>query len=258
MPAIRLGGDYRIPITLAESFPAIQFKVNFAFISIGFFTNLNILFSIWVFFLLATVQHGIMARIGVPKTAEIVTAQHLGGFFMYTLFGLWMARRHLYDVVRKAIGRGQDIDDSGGILLVPDRHGGRGVRRDLHVLLPDQHGHVPWPRRPRCWPRACCCSSGSPRVVAEAGLINLDLPYNAHEFTVFSFGSANLHRADLTILTLSQTFSRNWRTLGMCAMAHVNKMGDEVGGARRGIFPVIVSALVMAAVISVVYTVFLG
>ena len=257
VPPIKLGGDYRIPITLAESFPPIQFKINFAFIAIGFFTELNILFSIWVFFLLATIQIGIMSRFGIPKTTEIVTAQHLGGFFMYTLFGLWMARRHLYDVVRKAIGRGRDIDDSGEFFSYRTAMAGVvfGIVYMFFFLI---SMGMSFAAAATLLATCMLLFIGVTRVVAEAGLIYLDLPYNAHEFTVFSFGSANLHRADLTILTLSQTFSRNWRTLGMCAMAHVNKVGDEVGGARRGIFPVIVSALLMAAVISVVYTVFLG
>ena len=257
VPPIRLGGDYRIPITLAESFPPIQFKVNFAFISIGFFTDLNILFSIWVFFLLATIQIGIMSRFGIPKTTEIVTAQHLGGFFMYTLFGLWMARRHLYDVVRKAIGRGNDIDDSGEFFSYRTAMGGVviGILYMFFFLI---SMGMSFAAAATLLATSMLLFLGVTRVVAEAGLINLDLPYNAHDFTVFSFGSANLHRADLTILTLSQTFSRNWRTLGMCAMAHVNKVSDEVGGARRGIFPVIMSALLMAAVISVIYTIYLG
>ena len=180
-----------------------------------------------------------------------------GRVFHVHLFGLWMARRHLYDVVRKAIGRGNDIDDSGEFFSYRTAMCGVviGIAYMFFFLI-----SMGMSVAAAATLLATCMLLflGVTRVVAEAGLINLDLPYNAHDFTVFSFGSANLHRADLTILTLSQTFSRNWRTLGMCAMPTSNKMGDEIGGARRGIFPVIVSALVMAAIISVVYTVFLG
>ena len=257
LPPIKLGGDYRVPIALAESFPPINFKINFAFISIGFFTELNILFSIWVFFLISTIQIGIMSRLGIPKTPEIVTAQHLGGFFMYTLFGLWMARNHLCDVVRKAIGRGHDIDDSNEFFSYRTALGGVLVGILYMFFFLTSMG-MSFATTVTLLATSMLLFLGVTRVVAEAGLINMDLPYNAHEFTVFSFGSANLPRSDLTTLTLSQTFSRNWRTLGMCAMAHVNKVGDEIGGAPRGIFPVLISALVMAAAISVIYTVFLG
>ncbi len=257
VPPIKLGGDYRIPITLAESFPPINFKINFAFISIGFFTELNILFSIWVFFLLASIQVGLMGRLGIPKTTEIVTAQQLGGFFMYTIFGLWMARRHLYDVIRKAIGRADEIDDSSEFFSYRTAMTGVVVGIIYMFSFLISMG-MSFAAAAALLVTCMLLFIGVTRLVAEAGLIYLDLPYNAHEFTVFSFGSANLNRADLTVLTLSQTFSRNWRTLGMVAMAHVNKVGDEIGGARRGIFPTIVLALIIAATISVVYTIFLG
>ena len=254
---IPLGGEYRFPISLAPSFPPISFKINFAFISVGFFTELNILFSIWVFFLLSAIQMGIMSRIGVPKTADIVNAQHLGGFFIYTLFGLWMARRHLADVFRKAIGRGDDVDDSGeffsyrialggilfGLLYMVFFLHAAGMSLDVIAIL---------------LATAMLLYIGVTKVVAEAGLIYLDLPYNAEGFTVFTLGSANMQRSDLTLLCLCQTFSRNWRTLGMCAMAHLNKVGEETGGTKRGTFSVITLALVLAGVTSVIYTIYLG
>jgi hypothetical protein len=257
VPAIEIGGDYRIPITLAQSFPPIQFKINFAFIAIGFFTEVNILFSIWIFFILATIQVGIMSRLGIPMTAEIVTAQHLGGFFMYTLFGLWMARHHLYNVVRKAFGRDDEIDDSNEFFSYRIALCGV-IFGSLYMFFFLLCAGMSIPAALTLLVTSLLLYIGVTRVVAEAGLINLDLPFNAHDFTVFSFGSANLNRADLTILTLSQTFSRNWRTLGMCAMAHINKIGEEIGGAKRGIFPVIVIALLLAATTSLIYTIYLG
>lgn len=254
---IPLGGESRFAIALAPSFPPISFKINFAFISIGFFTELNILFSIWVFFLLSTIQMGIMSRIGVPLTTEIVGAQHLGGFFMYTLFGIWMARRHLVDVFRKAVGRGDDVDDSGeffsyriavggllfGLLYMVFFLSSAGMSLEVIAIL---------------LTTAMLLYIGVTRIVAEAGLIYLDLPYNAQDFTVFTLGSANMQRSDLTLLCLCQTFSRNWRTLGMCAMAHLNKVGEETGGTKRGTFSLITVSLALAAVTSLIYTIYLG
>jgi hypothetical protein len=257
VPPIKIGGDYRLPISLAQSFPDISFKINFAFISIGFFTELNILLSIWVFFLVSSIQLGIMSRIGVPRAADIVTAQHLGGFFIYALFGLWMARRHLADVFRKAIGRGHDIEDSGEFFSYRMAVAGILVGL-LYMIFFLSCAGLSYASIFVLLATSLLLYLGVTRVVAEAGLINLDLPFNAHDFTVFSFGSANMDRADLTILTQCQTFSRNWRTLGMCAMAHLNKVGEEIGGVRQGIFPVIVLSMVLAGVSSVIYTIYLG
>ena len=254
---IPLGAPYPAQVTLAESFPALPFKLHFAFISIGFFTELNILFSVWIFILLSTIQIGVMSRFGVPQTAEIVLAQHLGGFFLYTLFGLWMARRHLLDVLRKALGWGHDVNDSmeffsyrtavltvliGLTYMVLFLHSGGMALGTISVLLTT----------------ALLMYIGITRVVAEGGLIYLDLPYSAHDFTVFALGSSNLHRSDLAMLTLSQTFARNWRTLGMCSIAHLNKVGEATGATKRGTFSVISAALILAAMISLIYTIYLG
>ncbi|MBM3264936.1 MAG: hypothetical protein FJY97_16120 [candidate division Zixibacteria bacterium] len=257
VPPFLQGGNARTPLILAQAFPVIQFKVNFPVIAICFFTELNILFSIWFFFLIATLQAGIMNTIGVPKTGEIVLAQHLGGFFMYTLFGLWMARHHLKDVFLKAIGKNDTIDDSqeffsyrmavGGVLF--------GL---LYMVFFLKSAGMSWDILAVLLTTCMLLYIGVTRVVAEAGLINLDLPYNAHDFTVFSYGSANVSKLDLTLLTLSQTFCRNWRTLGMNAMAHLARVGDEIGVARKGMLPVMILALAAAGVTSVVYTLYLG
>lgn len=257
VPYFMASGDFRIPLVIAQSIPAIQFKVNFPVISIGFFTELSILFSIWVFFLISLLQVGVMNTIGVPKTGEIVTAQHLGGFFIYTLFGLWMARDHLRDVVRKAFGRGDDVDDSREFFSY--RMAVFGVIFGLlYMVFFLRSMGMSWQILSVLLTTSLLLYLGVTRVVAEAGLINLDLPYNAHDFTVFSAGSGNIEKVDLTLLTLSQTFSRNWRTLGMVAMAHLNKVGDEIGGASRSILPVLILAMAAAAATSVIYTIYLG
>lgn len=257
VPPIPLGANFQFPISIARAFPVIQFKFNFAFIGIGYFTELNILFSIWVFFLLSTLQLGIMSRVGVPKTNEIVLAQHLGGFFVYTLFGLWMARKHLAGVFRKALGGSSGMDDSGEFFSY--RTAVVGIIAGLVYMVFFLYSTgMSLTAIGVLLTTAMLLYIGVTRVVAESGLIFLDLPYNAQDFTVFSLGSSNLHRADLTMLTMCQTFSRNWRTLGMCAMAHMNKVAEETGGVKRGTFSLIAAALALAAATSLIYTIYLG
>jgi hypothetical protein len=58
-------------------------------------------------------------------------------------------------------------------------------------------------------------------VLAEAGLVTLDLPINVNMFTVSMVGSANLTPGDLTGLGLTNAFARNWRTFTMIGVSHV-------------------------------------
>ncbi|MDD9948153.1 MAG: hypothetical protein OXU48_01315, partial [candidate division Zixibacteria bacterium] len=56
---IPLGPLHFFNLVLARSFPAIPVKFNFLVAGVGYFTNLNVLFSIWVFFVIMTIQQGI-------------------------------------------------------------------------------------------------------------------------------------------------------------------------------------------------------
>jgi hypothetical protein len=71
------------------------------------------------------------------------------------------------------------------------------------------------------------------RVIAEAGLVDLDLPINAHAFTVGIVGSSNLPAADLTVLGLGSAFARNWRTFTMVGISHVAWFQDYVGRVKE-------------------------
>ena len=100
---------------------------------------------------------------------------------------------------------------------------------------------------------------GVTRVVAETGLASLDLPYNsANEITLRFVGSENINSKTLTGMWLCQTFTRNWRTLGMCSMAHAAKVSNVMGGMGRGVFGAIVLSLFVGFITAFLYTLYLG
>ena len=100
---------------------------------------------------------------------------------------------------------------------------------------------------------------GVTRVVAETGLASLDLPYNsANEITFRFVGSEHINARTITGMWLCQTFTRNWRTLGMCSMAHAAKVGDVMGGVGRGVFGAIALSLAVGFMTALVYTLYLG
>lgn len=250
---IPLGPRYSVQLQIAPGFPEIRVAFNFFVISLTYFTELNILFSIWVFVLIAYLQIGIMNQFGVPSTGNIVNMQHVAGLFVYVLFGLWMARRHLSDVWRKAIWGAPEVDDSGEFFSY--RKAVTGILFGLlYMILFLSAAGMSLTTIGVLLTTVFLLYLGVTRVVAESGLVFLDLPSNGHDFTVSALGSGNLSRADLATLTLSQTFARNWRTLGMASMAHVSKIGDEIGGEKRGLFPLVIGGLAIGAIVSVVYT----
>ncbi|MBM3264027.1 MAG: hypothetical protein FJY97_11465 [candidate division Zixibacteria bacterium] len=254
---IPLGPRYSMQLEIASGFPAIRIAFNFFVISLTYFTELNILFSIWVFVLLAYLQIGIMNQFGVPATGNIVNMQHVAGLFVYVGFGLWMARRHLTGVWRKVWHNAPDVDDSGEFFSYRKAAVGIGLGVAYMVLFL-YAADMTFTTIGVLLTTVFFLYIGVTRVVAESGLVFLDLPSNGHDFTVSALGSGNLSRGDLVGLTLCQTFARNWRTLGMASKAHVSKIGDEIGGDKRGLFPLVIGGLAIGAIASVVFTVSQG
>ena len=93
---------------------------------IGFFyfVNLDISASIWVFYVLTTVQRGIFNVIGMQSTERMdlysrepyIAHQGMGAMIVFVLIGLWVSRGHLRAVWRKAWHDDPAVDDADEIL----------------------------------------------------------------------------------------------------------------------------------------------
>ncbi len=107
-------GYPQLDITVARHFPKLSAKADFYVFAFAYFTNLNILLSIWFFHLLAVLQIGISNRIGFgPGTFDAgVNMQSFGGLGFFVVWGLYMARSQLADVIRKAWRNDCPVDDS--------------------------------------------------------------------------------------------------------------------------------------------------
>lgn len=260
---VPLGISYNNAVTIANGVPPINLRVNWLVFGFAYFAHIDVLFSIWVFRLLAIMQEGVLAQFGFslssPNTgiSSPTAAQNIGGFFFFVLWGLWMARRHLRDVVHKALGRAPEVDDAGELLSY--RRALIGIGLGLIYIL----GWLTAAGM-QLWVAALLMACvlllylGVTRIVAEAGVVLLDLPLNAHDFAISIVGSSNMSPESLTAMGMANAFARNWRTLGMNAMAHVAKVGDEILGEKRSIFGVVFLSLGVSILTSVVYTIYMA
>ena len=83
-----------------------------------YFVSLDISASIWVFYVLVRLQRGVLNVLGVHSTQRIdfysgrdaiLAHQGLGAMIVFVLVGLWVARRHLRQVVAKAVGGSREV-----------------------------------------------------------------------------------------------------------------------------------------------------
>ncbi|NQT19347.1 MAG: hypothetical protein HQ592_06555 [Planctomycetes bacterium] len=104
--------------------------IIFLAVGITFLLPTDVSLSLWLFYVLGTVQRSIRISWGYAGDGgNFDFQQQLGGYFAFAAVALWTMRHHLKDVFRKAFLGAKDIDDSregmsyrfavfGGILAV--------------------------------------------------------------------------------------------------------------------------------------------
>lgn len=114
VPAIGFATGSFYQLTLHPDFPTFYPMFNFLVLGFAYFTNLEILLSIWLFHLLGILQAGVMTRVGLGFGLADggVGPQSVGALCFFVFWGLWMSRRHLADVWRKCLNPRCDVDDS--------------------------------------------------------------------------------------------------------------------------------------------------
>ncbi len=262
LPSIPLPGPV-FNVVIDPAFPPIAIRLVPYVLCFAFFVNVEILFSVWFFQVLGILETGMLNRLGVVSPAEtivpggLVSIQFCGGLIMFALIGWWMARRHIGNVLRKSLGRASDLRDEDELFSY--RTAVIGLVMGLCFMT--------------AWLHAVGFSIpvallflffllvfyfGIARVLAEAGLINLDLPINAHAFTVGMVGSASLSGSTLTGFGLTNAFARNWRTFTMFGLSHVAWWRDYLGAHRGRLFLLVCMAFVAGTAISTGYVVYSG
>ncbi len=262
VPHIPLPGPV-FNIVIDPAFPPIPIRLVPYVLCFAFFVNVEILFSIVFFQIIGIVETGVLNRFGVISPAStivpggLVSIQFCGGLIMFSLIGCWMARAHLRNVLRKALGKQSTLNDEDelfsyriavfglilGLIFMMAWLTSIGFSIVVSVLF-------------LCF--LLIFYFGIGRVLAEAGLINLDLPINAHAFTVGMVGSANLSGSTLTGLGLTNAFARNWRTFTMIGLSHVAWWRDYLSKNRGNLFLLLCLAFLGATIISTGYVIYTG
>ncbi|MXX03810.1 MAG: hypothetical protein F4X08_11035 [Gemmatimonadetes bacterium] len=263
VPAIPVGAPFRTQIQLAQSVPETQVQFNLFMMCFAYFADLKVLFSIWFFHLLALLEISLLNQLGVSASGMaggsgfIVKTQHFGGFWVFVLWGLWIGRHHLKAVWRKALGRAPELDDSmellsyrtallglaGGLCYLLFWLNRMGMSVDVAVLF---------------LAITLALYIGVTRIVAETGLVFLDLPVNSNEMTVGVIGSTNLSPSNLTALGLTHAVSHNHRGIGLSSLIHGLKVSEGFTRSRKGLFAAVGAVLVLTFIVTNGYTIYAG
>jgi len=273
-PTIPLvGTSARLPwISVARDFPGVCLKVNFFIIGFAYLTRADVLLSVWVFQVAAIVFAGVSNRLGFRLGSpdvwtEISVAQGWASFGCLTflvVWGVWMAREHLREVWRKALGRAPEVDDSQELMsyraaVVSLGLGLAYITAWLHAL------GMPWVVAAVFLAATFILYLGICKIVAQTGLTYVRATLTAQSFTYYGLGTGLMGPQGVTAVGLTYGFVCDTRPLHFAAVGHIAKLCDLL--AERGAFRpqdkrrmlwAIVAAALVGGVVSVWVTLLLG
>ena len=125
LPTLILAGPYFPKYGLFSGFYKLKIYIYPAFIGFAFLAAKQISFSFWFFFILGGLLVGLLSVLGysIPTAALGITfgptlsrpdeTQVIGAYIVFFLFLFWLARQHLYNILRTGLTfRGGKLSDA--------------------------------------------------------------------------------------------------------------------------------------------------
>lgn len=266
IPITRAGGGVTY-LNITRYVPSRYFYVGFHFFIAGFayWTSLDVLLSIWFFYLLIVTEVGLFNRfgytIGMPGLWSSMNAanawQSFGALTFLLGWSLWVARRHFALAWRK-VWRGEPtIDDSEE--LMPYRRAALGLVVSslfifgwLHASGMAAHVIVSF------LIGLFILYVGIARVIAETGLVYIRGTVMPPSFALFTIGSASIPPATMVTFASSFAYFTDAKSLAMATSAHIAWVTAAVKGQKQRILLALAAAGVVGALTSVIFTLYLG
>ncbi len=218
-----------------------------------YFVNLDITASIWVFYVLTTVQRGIFNTIGLQSTQRIdlysiepyLAHQGMGSMIVFVLIGLWVGRGHLKDVLRKAWRGDEQVDDGGEMLSYRQAVFGLALALALMAMGLWMIG-IPLAGALLFVFGSMVLFLGLTRVVAEGGIPAMRPPLMTSTFVISTAGASAIGIPGLVALGFSYGWHSEIRSFVMSSVANGLKMSEIIKGSRRRMFWAVAIAVLVS------------
>ena len=237
--------------------PPFSLHLYFPIIGFMYFVGTSISFSIWFFYLLTTVELGIVTWAGITVTPDTfvygsmttLSWQAFGAFTAMVLWSLWMGREHLCAVYRQVFKKSQELNDDDE--MMPYRLAVYGLLAasffilawfwrsgmDLHVAILLMFGIF-------------IAYVGITRLVIQAGVYYLTTPMAPQALVVAVTGTA-IGPHSLVALALSYSLCSDIQSIFMPSAAHAARLGEFFSHRRR-----LALAIGLAVVVGFVATIY--
>ena len=244
-----------VSLPLFRESVSLDMWVSPPWIGFFYFVNLDISASIWVFYVITTVQRGIFSVIGLQSAERMdlysrdpyLAHQGMGAMIVFVLIGLWVARGHLKDVFGKAFQKSSEADDSGEMLSY--RQAAWGLIASLFLVgLGLWMAGLPLLITLMFLFGAMVIFIGLTRAVAEGGVPAMRPPIMTSTFVISGVGTSFLGASGLVALGFSYGWHSEIRSFVMSSVANGLKMSEVIKGPKRRLFWAVIIALVVGLI----------
>ena len=245
VPSVPKYPVYFPALRIFEGKVVLPLRVTFAWVGFFYLVNLDITFSIWVFYVLGKIQEGIFKAVGIASTEQLslysfsqtadLTHQAMGACLVFVLYSLWIGRKHLREVWRKAWDRNAEIDDSGELLSYRTAvFGFMGSLVFIGVWL--WASGIPLIILPLFVGTCLIFYVFVTRVIATAGVATARSPMVAAFFVISGIGTSVIGAKGLVALTFTYVWQSEMRLFPMIACANGLKLAESVKGTKKRLF----------------------
>jgi hypothetical protein len=250
------------PFLALESRPTLfglrlRLSVNFLILGFSYLIGSSVSMGLWCFYLLHRIQDRVFQLAGVDSlelklgnwSQPGVGHEMMGGLSVLVGYGLWTARGHLRQVVRKAFGFGAEIDDSAEILSY--RSALLGLVTGLAIMsLWLWRSGLPPVVVPLVLVSALVLFIGLARVIAETGLPTVTPSMIPAGFVLSGVGASALGPVGLAALGYSLVWTGDFLVFMSAPLANGLRLVSETRTPRRRIAGVVTLAIVVTVVVS--------
>ena len=245
----------------------IQLRLNPIMLGFAYLVNLRLSLSLWVFYLWREFAEGFADIIGLynneklgewtydGQVGPIFSHQSMGAMIVFVGFGLWTAREHLAEVVRRARANVRDHRE-----IISDRSAVLGLGIGTAVL-------IGWMTHAGLSPgiatvvilAAYVVFLSLTRATTDGGLATIVPAMIPLGFTLSTFGTDTLGAAGIVALTFTLVWCGDLLTFMMAPSAHAIRIAhDSEKGHRGPYFGALLGAMVLSLVVSVITMISLG
>ena len=247
----------------------LNLRLNFLMFGFAYFINSNIAFSLWFFYLINMVEEGAFSVLGIHSPEElgpwtgsgpigaIMAHQMMGALVVLVFFGLWTARPHLRNVLRKALNKDADVDDSGEIMSYRTALVGFVVGTAIMGFWLWKTGIPAW-IVPFFILSALVIFIGLARVISEAGLPTVTPEMVPAGFVVSGIGVPALGAKGMIATGYTLAWAGDLLVFMTAPLANGLRLSGEIAGRRRHLFLAIAAAMLISLVGSAWFMLYLA